>query len=168
MSHVLSLKLETSSDETRDSMLRSFIAAIETFMLPGDAIVFTLKHERPTARGSRTVTEKVEWECGEPAPTLADFGILTTQHELWSIARRLRDHGIELRVASNAADAAAIAHDTSATETSDASDEQQQSTTDDLTPIERMILGALGEAEQQSDEQDDSDDEQSDEQDDDA
>jgi len=146
MSHVLTLKFETSSDERRDDLIRSFVAAIETFMLGGDKTVFTLTHERPTARGSRKVTEKVEWEYGEPAPTLADFGVITTQHELWNIARRLSEHGIELRVASNAADAAAIA-DAASTSTSDAPP------ADNLTPIKRMILGALGESEQSSDEQ---------------
>jgi hypothetical protein len=87
--HVLTLKLETVSDERRDELILGVVAAIDVLMRAGDKSSFTLTHERATARGKEQRKRFVEWEAGEPAPMLHDFGIIGTQRDMFS--ETLRD-----------------------------------------------------------------------------
>jgi hypothetical protein len=95
MPHVLGFKFETVNDEQRDAILNDLLDLFDQRMGIGEKVVLSYKVEGKTARGKQKVEHIVEWLRAEPAPTLEDLGISTTQNSMLALIDRYADERIE-------------------------------------------------------------------------
>jgi hypothetical protein len=95
MPHVIGFKFETVNDETRDAILNDLLDLFDERMGIGEKVSLSYKVEGKTARGKQKVEHTVEWLRAEPAPTLEDLGINTTQNSMLQLIDRYAEERIE-------------------------------------------------------------------------